>query len=118
MRNTTVALQVSRIRKKRERGREKEGNNDYWLGEIYIRRCFLRCGVSRKQILKIETASRASKKYTDAITKHIWIEITRKKRRERFKNTFIRFYPLFILFYIILVVSFFPPFFPPIPALQ
>lgn len=22
--------------KKRERGREKEGNNDYWLGEIYI----------------------------------------------------------------------------------
>lgn len=23
-------------KKKRERGREKEGNNDYWLGEIYI----------------------------------------------------------------------------------
>lgn len=36
MRNTTVALQVSRIRKKREKEREKEGNNDYWLGEIYI----------------------------------------------------------------------------------
>lgn len=97
MRNTTVALQVLRIRKKRER--ERKG-----LSILNLNTALFPPFV---EYISTNFEDRNTKKYTGAISKRI--EITTRKRWERFKNTFIRFYPLFILFYFILVVPFFLP---------
>lgn len=59
MRNTTVALQVLRIRKK------KKKSDDYWLGEIYVD-----VGVvSLDKFVKIGT--QASVQYTGTITEQV-----------------------------------------------